>query len=371
MKADFLSHDAPAWRAALAGMQHDFFHLPAYLVLSARYEGGVPLAFLAERGDRRLLLPLLVRPIDPALSAAHGRLFDACSPYGYPGPVLSAAALADEPFADEALTAFAQGLRERRIVACFVRLHPLLPAPHAALGRVGQVVHHGNTVSIDLTLPEHERWPLLRRNHRQQINHARRDGYTVQVDPRWDELTTFVAIYHETMRRVGASHFYLFPPDYFHEMRAQLGDCLHLAFIRCGGEVAAAALFAEVCGIVQCHLVGTRTAYLKHSPVKILIHSMASWFQARRNRVLHLGGGVGGREDSLFRFKAGFSAHRHPFHTWRVTPDELLYLALLERATAIRPSHATVSHGYFPAYRAQLFSDLTNAESRCESSKHD
>ena len=50
--------------------------------------------------------------------------------------------------------------------------------------------------------------------------------------------------------------------------------------------------------------------------------------KARGNRVMHLGGGLGGAHDSLFDFKAGFSKDRQPFRTWRVVVDPVRYAEL-------------------------------------------
>ena len=69
----------------------------------------------------------------------------------------------------------------------------------------------------------------------------------------------------------------------------------------------------------------------------------------RRNEalnVLHLGGGVGGAQDSLMHFKAGFSDRRHLFKTWRVVLDEQQYTELSGKEPE--------STGFFPAYRGEF-----------------
>jgi hypothetical protein len=71
------------------------------------------------------------------------------------------------------------------------------------------------------------------------------------------------------------------------------------------------------------------------------------WSKERGNRVFHLGGGSGSREDSLFHFKAGFSPLRAEFQSVRVIFDQERYQALALRAQGI-PS----ATDYFPAYRA-------------------
>jgi hypothetical protein len=77
-----------------------------------------------------------------------------------------------------------------------------------------------------------------------------------------------------------------------------------------------------------------------------MLDAAIQWAKAAGNRVLHLGGGVGSRNDALFQFKAGFSDLRSSFETWRVICDEARYLKLIEDAGV---SGASVD-GFFPAY---------------------
>ena len=86
--------------------------------------------------------------------------------------------------------------------------------------------------------------------------------------------------------------------------------------------MAAAALFVETSGIVQYHLAGSDERYSRDRPTKILMNAVRSWAQERGDVRLHLGGGVGGADDSLMHFKAGFSDERHVFQTLRVVVDE-------------------------------------------------
>src|SRR5215204_4411370 len=67
-------------------------------------------------------------------------------------------------------------------------------------------------------------------------------------------------------------------------------------------------------------------------------------------RVFHLGGGVGGREDSLFQYKAGFSDRRHEFTTWQWIVDEITYDRLCRERDGQAGSRE-VDSAYFPAYR--------------------
>ncbi len=337
LTATLLSPEAGEWAAMLSAVPHDFYHLPAYVELCARQEGGRVVALYVTDGRRAMLLPLVLRP------ATDGHC-DAASPYGYPGPLV--AGTSDPAFARIAIVAGRQAMRAAGVVAVFVRFHPLLdPTPPEG---IGTLVRHGETVSIDLTLPLDRLWAQIRLNHRRDILRATRFGWVARVDE-WRQLGAFMRLYRATMARRSASAFYFFNDAYFLGLRDALGDSLHLITVERDGHVAGAGLFVETDGIVQYHLSGTDDRVGNIQPTKVMIHSAAVWARERGNHVLHLGGGVGGGEDSLMYFKSGFSPRRHSFSTLRMIVDAEAYTRLvLARDPSLDPA---AQEGYFPLYR--------------------
>lgn len=338
MDARLLAPDAPAWEAFLRDVDHDFYHLPSYVAMAAKAEGGEARAIHVQDGRRRMLLPIVVRPV------GHG-VRDATSPYGYPGPLVAGGD--DDAFARDALATARELLAQERIVTLFVRGHPILgPALPA---EVGAVVDHGPTVSIDLTRSTEELWCQTASGHRSEINKAVRAGHRAFFDERFEHLRTFAAIYRATMERVGAAAYYFFSDEYFSELRAALGERMRLCLVDIGGEIAAGGLFVETRGLVQYHLSGTDARFVRERPTKLMIHFVRGWAKERGDKRMHLGGGVGGAEDSLFRFKAGFSPERHVFRTLRVVADERKYSELVH---ARDPSADVRDRGsFFPLYR--------------------
>ena len=214
---------------------------------------------------------------------------------------------------------------------------------------IGTIVEHGETVSVDLTATIDEQWTGTRADHRNQINRAIRAGHRAYIDDDWAHEATFVDIYTATMNRVGASASYMFGADYVRALRTALGSRLSLCVVDIGGTIAAAGLFTEECGIVQYHLSGTDGAFIRERPTKLMLHFIRGYMKERNDRVLHLGGGLGGADDSLFEFKAGFSRRRHPFRTWRVIVDPARYASLSRAADpTVDLEDAT---GFFPLYR--------------------
>lgn len=333
--------DEEAWRTALETCEHDLYHLPAYARLDADTWTGRPRAFVYREAEKVLLLPLVVQDIP---GEEHQ---DAVSPYGYSGPVSNVAPEQGDFWA-RAVAALTSTLRDEEIIAAFVRLHPLLPVPHDALATTGTLVRHGDTVVVDLDLPPETVWSRTRESHRRAITQARQSGMQVHVDD-WGHLEDFIQTYQQTMVRLGAAECYLFDADYFARLQRDLGDHVHLAVAEVSGRFVGGLLFFHYRGLAHAHLSCTIEDRVARGSSKLLDDEVRRWLQQRQARTYHLGGGVGGKNDSLYTYKRGFSPHSRPFHTWRVVTDRAAYAAVSGRSGV---TSLEAGDGYFPAYRA-------------------
>jgi len=199
MDVELMEVEDPRWKEELAAQRHDFYHLPDYLKLCATSASGRPVALYARSGEGRLLVPLILRDIDGHGIPECAGLRDAISPYGYPGPLVVLPPGPPEQGREFLVQALAAGiglLREQRIVSAFIRSHPLLGFDTAVFAKAGEVVHHGETVSIDTTLDEAGRWSQIRNDHRSGIKKALLSGQVVEFDDQWRELDAFVSIYN-------------------------------------------------------------------------------------------------------------------------------------------------------------------------------
>jgi len=333
MRPEFLGPGDPAWTAFLASAPHDFYHLPGYVELCARREGGEAAAFLAGADGCGMLMPLVLRPVPGA------GWRDACAPYGYPCPLFRGGPSPDQVGA--LLGAFADAGACEGLVSAFFRFHPLLPVPEGPYERFGSLVDHGQTVFLDLGLPPEELERQTRVNHRADARKLLAGGFRVEVDG-WDRLEGFVAIYEATMAYRGSGEAYRFDAAYFRNLRACLGDRLHLCMVLGPeGEPAAGGLFTNVDGLMQFHLAGTAPAFRRAGPAKLMLLHMRDQARDWGAGRLHLGGGVGCAEDSLAFFKQGFSRLRARFSTYR--------MVLLPRV--YRELAGDLEGDFFPAYR--------------------
>lgn len=350
MEGTLLTPDSPYWLEVIHKMPHDSYHFPEYVALNAKYEKGDAYAYVMEEGSNILFFPFIIRPISLAFhGTSDAVLYDAISPYGYSSPLLSAADTTGQ-FYKKAMLAFLAKMEKRNVVSVFSRLHPIL-TNHRILNGYGTLVSHGSTVSIDLNLSEQELWQQMRRNHRDGIKRTLEKGYNAFVDYDWQYWDQFIAVYYETMKRNKADPYYYFSPRYFEELRQAMGDRMYLGIVLIQGEVASAGLFTESSGIVQYHFSATADKYLKSGSSKLLLYFMILFGKKRGNRILHIGGGFGGNEDSLFRFKAGFSQTRHAFYTWNIIVNGGIYAKLVSGWEQYNGKKADDICGYFPAYR--------------------
>jgi hypothetical protein len=333
--------------------RYDFYHLPQYHALAERRGEGQARLYVYREAEYTLALPLLLRPIaclDGLEEAGEGWM-DATSVYGYAGPVASHADVPAEVL-EGFQTALSAALAEQRVVALFSRLHPLL-SQSELLSSLGERITLGPTISIDLTLPVEEQRARYRRGHKSDLNRLRRQGVICELDAERAHLAEFVDIYTETMHHVDAAERYFFDRAYFERLFSLLDGQMHLFVCQLEDEVICAGLFSLCCGIVQAHLGGTRDAYRRLAPAKLMYDAARLWGTEQGARVFHLGGGVGSQRDSLYRFKSGFSDREHNFGVWQwvLVPD--IYARLCSARACWQRDHgqSCASGDFFPSYR--------------------
>jgi Acetyltransferase (GNAT) domain len=343
----------PLWATILSKVPHDIYHTPVYVGSEASRIGAVAKGFVVVERGRSFFLPLLLR--GPTGGANDDEdTTDAVSPYGYPGLLLSEPGPPEDGFVDDCVERLLTTLRANRVCSAFVRMHPLLNADLPDHLRRHPLTATGTTASVDLMQSEQRLWATMSRGHANAVNKARRAGYQIHIGPLRERLDDFYAAYEDSLARLGAC-----PPEHNREHLQRLAGMAETQVVVATLEdrVAGAYMLFEHQGIVQMHLGGPRTAFMRPSPSHLLIHAVCLWAKRRGNRVVHLGGGVGGStSDSLFTFKAGFSHRRHAFYTLRLVADPVQYgEAVRRRAAALGIDESRLAATrFFPAHRATL-----------------
>src|SRR5438067_1695460 len=354
------------WTGAVQrARQYDFYFLPEYHAFAERCGNGEARLFVYEQAGYTISLPLIIRTLAglPGIGGWANKWRDGMSVYGYSGPLYS-----HEDMPPTVIGEFQRALRaalqELQVVSVFSRLHPLLPAQSTLLDGLGNHQPEGVTVSINLSATPVEQRAQYDGATKTRLNRLVRMGVTGALDPEQRHLPEFIALYHETMRRVKAEQSYFFDATYFSDLAKSLGPVLKLFVVKMpDGEVISGGLFTLCDGIVQHHLGGTRDTAVKLSTMVLVLETVRRWANENGAHTFHLGGGVGAKPDSLFQFKAHCSRQRHKFATWRwiVAPQVYTQLSLQKDRWNSKCGLRAISASFFPAYRCPAEPDTVPA----------
>lgn len=312
----------------------DVYFRSAYLQSAWLLGQGQPifLHLSDDRGD--LVFPCLFR------DAPNGYA-DIGTPMGYGGPL----AAGTDPPVGGFFEAYERWCDANRVVATFARFQPALANQRVAEGR-WHLEQIGHSIGWRLGgLGSDELVAGMDSHHRRVVRKAGRDGLAVSVEERPADLAEFVALYEDTMRRREASSFYFFPEEYWAHLVGPLGAALIRADAQVAGETVASILCLASRPTLHYHLGASSERGQELGANHLLFVETAAWAAARGFAQFHLGGGVGGFEDSLYEFKRRFDpGGTLPALLGKAVHDEEAYRELsgVERVDY---------EGYFPAYR--------------------
>jgi hypothetical protein len=358
--------DAKRWHALVEGLpqaRRDIHFLPEYGRVYRLSHGFEPLLALYCDDDGYVIQPLVRRPLDglPFIAAAAdgGGHADIANPYGYGGPLSNRDGLAARRLYARFAADFADWCDKRDLASEFASLHPFLVDHQLAL--IGDALaprHEKDVVFIDL---ERDRGAVskdLRKGHCSSIALARRSGVRVErVDANAVNIAAFSAIYYATMRRRHAASRWFVPECYFPACVGELGaGRTSLFFATVGGELESACLLLHEFGTAYYHFAATAAKYPALGVNNLMVFEAAIWARARGYRRYHLGGGVtSDKNDSLLRFKSGFSGCRAPLYTYFCVRDPIAYDRLCERKRAHERAASGLesSSDFLPLYRRQ------------------
>ena len=327
-----ITTDPETWRAALVEIGgYDFHHTYDFHAISQSEGEGDPLLVLGtEDGKPAFAMPLLSRSIP---NTSHR---DLTSAYGYPGPVYKVPEDA-EAWLDDAFKALA----DQSFVSVFGRLHPvhnhaLIEAEPSFVRRLGEVI------AADLSRPENELKKEIRGLKNGTIKKIEKTGVTLRESRDPSDVPDFQRIYRATMDRLDASPYYYFSDAYISALLAAEDFAARLVFADLDGQPIGATIMIETASFQQYYLSGTDPEHFRLSPVSLLLAREIFAAKERHHSHFILGGGYGGADSGLAKFKLGFSKTTLPAGLLCKVLDAAAYNAL---------SAGSQDTGFFPLYR--------------------
>jgi serine/alanine adding enzyme len=315
----------------------------AYVEASCLLDGGRPALLHAGGTGGHVVFACSVRPV-PDAEALH----DVTTPYGYGGPV----AVGPAPPLEDFWALYEAWCAQHGVVTTFLRFHPLFENHRYAAPSVW-LEPLADTIAWPLD-GEGDLFEAMHRHHRRVVRKA--EGQVeVSVHEPPSTLAELAGLYESSMRLREAAAFYFFPPAYWEALVEGLGGSLVLFEAHDDHGLVAATLCLATRPWLHYHLGATSERARRVGAAALLMLSAARWGRERGFSVFHLGGGVGGREDSLWEYKRRFApAGRLEMRIGKAVHDAHAYQALTGPGT-LGPG------GFFPAYRERPSASVRGA----------
>lgn len=297
--------------------RQDIYYTAQYYQLSQILMHGNGKMFVCEdyNGDIALY-PFIKRSVvDPCLKEKY---FDIETAYGYGGPLVKSS---HSGFIRKFEEMFLDYCRNEQIIAEFVRFHPLFHN-ETFFQKYIQILHNRCTVWIDLEKNLESIWmEELTAQNRNIIRKCIKNGLYVEESQNYQK---FMAIYNETMEKVGAEKFYFFKPEYYEAVRDN--SQYVLLEVKQGDELLAGAIFMGYGEYFHYHLSGSRKEFLQLAPNNLLLWEAVRYAKYHGYKKMHLGGGrTDSKEDGLFQFKSRFSSSFSNFYIGRRVHNQKVY----------------------------------------------
>ena len=329
--------------------QFDIYYLSGYVKAFELHGDGEPLLLYYNSETLRGINVVMKRDIAHdrhfAGRIAEGEFFDLATPYGYGGWYFEGDQTGRdaETFKEE----YAAWCIENKAVSEFVRFHPVLGNASGINSEIYDVIFLGNTVAIRLD-SEEKIWERFSSKNRGHIRVAAKEGVTVRIETTKDAFDVFQRIYETTMIRDDASSYYYFDKAFFESIRNDLKGAYTIFTSYLGETAIASAIMLYAGKYMNYHLSGQLFDYRRYAGTNMILYEAAKWGCKNGYEWLHLGGGLGAQEGSLYDFKKSFykKGEDKSFYIGRKIFDREKYQYLLLMRDGELPE------GFFPQYRA-------------------
>ncbi len=293
---------------------YDFFHSWEYHMISKELGDGDPIFFNIHDDKGGLLFPLLERTINKSYYK------DLTSVYGYPGPLVYGKY--DTNKVRNLWVTFKEKLLSDGYISLFSRLHPIF-TPDIITSTDGS--HLGSVVFVDLKRSINSQFKQYRKGHKSDIKNMIKLGVKCTYSCDSDSLNKFIYNYESTMKLLDADAKYFFPISFYRSLLQAKDFQTRIYSCELNGEVICSGLFIFCNNIVQYYLSGNNPNFRKIPASKLMLDTVRVDANTEKYMCFILGGGLGSNEDSLFRFKSGFSKQKLTFSVMKLVLNVSVY----------------------------------------------
>lgn len=326
-----------------AFVNHDVYYFSSYAKCFQNHGDGEPILVYYNTNNLRCICVYMKRCIPDT-----DKYYDIITPYGYGGFLFNGDA--NKENMEHFISDFRMFMQENNIVTEFVRYHPQIR--NADIMRdISNVINLGKTISIDLSSPE-VIWQNIDSKCRNMIRKAEKSGVVIKHSKDKPLLDNFMSIYNETMNKDSAIQYYYFKKEFYELIYNELHDNYEMFYAEVDGKIVAMSIILFANNKMHYHLSGSLSEYRNFAPTNLLLYKAACWGCEQEFMTFHLGGGLGSKEDNLYKFKVAFNKKSdNTFSIGKTIFNHTIYNMLVNKRVE-NDKQFDINSAFFPLYRA-------------------
>lgn len=337
--------DYMKWDEIVKSFKHyDVYWLSGYVRAFEINGDGQPLLFFYENSDTRGINVVMKRDISCTCHffniIEQNRYFDFSTPYGYGGWIIEGDGI------NELFRTYEEWCLNNNIISEFVRFHPII-MNNVTCENSYKVIQLGKVVTLDTTSSE-KIWSNLTSKNRNCIRKAQKNSIKI-YNGRYPQIyRVFMDIYNKTMDKDNADKYYYFSQEFYDSVLNNLPYNSQVFYAEYEEKVIAASIMLMSNRKMNYHLSASLKEYSSLAASNLLLYSAAVWASNNGYETLYLGGGVGSREDNLFKFKKSFfrGEDLYSFYIGKKIFNKNVYDELVKKS-------GIEERNFFPQYRSK------------------
>jgi hypothetical protein len=322
---------------------NDIYYYPEYVQAYKVNGDGEPILIHYFDGNIEALNVVIKRDlskIDKFKSTIEpNTIFDFITPYGYGGILFK------KKYSNKDIKFFFNEYKlfckKNNVVTEFIRFHPIL-RNYLNIEKHIEIIDAGPTVCVSTT-NFNQSWTNFSSKNRNVIRKSQRNGVEIYWGLSKELLKEFKRLYKETMDKDLADQYYYFSESFFESLISDLKYKMLFFYAKFDGKIISISSIMIHKNLIHYHLSASDKNYRHLSPTNLLLSEVVRYASENNIQKLHLGGGLGGRQDNLYNFKKSFNRlDDYSFKVGKIVYNTDLYKNLVYNID---------SSDYFPLYR--------------------
>ena len=274
------------------------------------------------------------------------KYYDIITPYGYGGTLIQNC---KDKNTDKLISLFWEKFLEyaflNKIICSFVRFHPI-EKNYEYCRDIMELERISSTVCIDLN-SEEQIWSDISSKCRNIIRKSIKNNVMVIEDENLKKINDFQNLYYDTMKKNNADEYYFFKEEFFEQLKFLKEKEITHFYALHEDKIISSILVLMGDEYLHYYLSANSQEGYSLNANSLLLYEIAKYGLKRGYKYFHLGGGYGGDDSPLFKFKSSFHKnHTLSFYIGKKIFNQKIYDELCQKAGIDNRSL-----NYFPLYR--------------------